>query len=394
MNKLTESRNIVVRSAVPLFESIAVGANRCAVAKWLVLTLLISFGLASPVRALTINVTYDSSVTSLANAAQVETAFATAAQTIQNLYTNPITANITVYWGATGPFTGGISLGASQTQLLGSPAFAYPDLTNALRTARTTAADSNSVASLPPSDPTGGGPWLVPTAEAKVLGVLGLSPNDPGLDGDVGFASDVSYTFDPNNRAVSGEYDFIGVAEHEISEVLGRIYALNSGISGYVPYDLFRFTSSGVRSLNVSDSGVYFSVNDGVTSLKAFNPNNGGDVQDWQSSSPADAYDAFLGTGQKGLLSSADLTALDILGYNLNFPPLHVKGTNLSNGTFQITFTNTPGLGFEVLTSTNIALSVTNWTVLGAPTESPAGQYQFIDSSASSHQRFYRVKLP
>ena len=67
---------------------------------------------------------------------------------------------------------------------------------------------------------------------------------------------------------------------------------------------------------------------------------------------------------------------------------------NLANGTFQITFTNAPGLGFEVLASTNIALSVTNWTVLGAPTESPAGQYQFIDSAASNQQRFYRVKLP
>ena len=102
MNKLTESRNIVVRNAVPLFESIAVGAKRCAVAKWLVLTVLILFGLASPVRAMTINVTYDSSVTSLTNAAQVESAFADAVQTFQDLYTNAITVNITVYYASSG----------------------------------------------------------------------------------------------------------------------------------------------------------------------------------------------------------------------------------------------------------------------------------------------------
>lgn len=394
MHKLTESGEIFVRPAIPRFESIVVGAKRRVVARGLVLTGLILSGLALPAGALTISVTYDSSVTSLANAAQVETAFEMAAQTIQNLYSNSITVNITVYWGATGPFSGGISLGESQTQLLGNPDFAYPDLTNALRAARLTDADSNSVASLPPSDPTGGSQWVVPTAEAKALGVLGISPNDPGLDGDIGFASDVSYTFDSNNRAVAGEFDFIGVAEHEITEVLGRSYGLNSNVPGYVPYDLFRFTGSGTRSLNVNDSGVYFSVNDGVTVLKAFNPNNGGDVQDWQTSNPPDSLDASISTGQKGILSSADLIALDILGYNLNFPPPQVKGTKLTNGTFQVSFTNAPGLGFVVLGSTNIALSVTNWTVLGAPTENPAGQYQFIDSSASSQRHFYRVKLP
>jgi hypothetical protein len=67
----------------------------------------------------------------------------------------------------------------------------------------------------------------------------------------------------------------------------------------------------------------------------------------------------------------------------------------LGNGNFQLSFTNAPGLGFEVLASTNIALSVTNWTVLGAPTEGPVGQYQFTDSGAPANQiRFYRVGLP
>jgi hypothetical protein len=130
-----------------------------------------------------------------------------------------------------------------------------------------------------------------------------------------------------------------------------------------------------------------------VSVLKYFNPNNGGDIQDWTPSTPPDSYDAFISSGVSGKLSSADLTALNIIGYNLNFTPPRLTGTKLANGNFKINFTNVTGMSFVVLASTNVSLSASNWTNLGAPTESPAGQYQFTDTQANK-MCFYSVSLP
>jgi hypothetical protein len=117
-----------------------------------------------------------------------------------------------------------------------------------------------------------------------------------------------------------------------------------------------------------------------------------GDVQDWESGATADPFDAYLNSGEAALLSSADLTALDILGYNLNFTPPKLAGTRLGNGNFRLTFTNVTGLNFSVLASTNLTTATTNWPVVGTPTESPAGQYNFTDP-ATNKFRFYRVRL-
>jgi T5SS/PEP-CTERM-associated repeat protein len=67
----------------------------------------------------------------------------------------------------------------------------------------------------------------------------------------------------------------------------------------------------------------------------------------------------------------------------------------LPNGSFQFAFTNLPGLAFNILTTTNLALPVSNWTVLGPATELTPGQYRFTDPGATNQtQRFYRVSWP
>jgi regulator of protease activity HflC (stomatin/prohibitin superfamily) len=138
-------------------------------------------------QALTINLIYDSTVTSLTNAAQVEDAFAVAVQTFQSLYTNPITVNITVNWGNS-------DFGNSGSTLDGWPS--YAQLTNALRDAATTAADRSALASLPATDPIASQHvYWIPRAEAKALtdfnSYFNINPNDTNIDGGVSFASNI-----------------------------------------------------------------------------------------------------------------------------------------------------------------------------------------------------------
>lgn len=65
------------------------------------------------------------------------------------------------------------------------------------------------------------------------------------------------------------------------------------------------------------------------------------------------------------------------------------------SGPFVLNFTNTPGANFTVCCTTNLALPLSSWTPLGAPTETSSGQYQFIDSGAQTNvQRYYSVRSP
>lgn len=357
------------------------------------------FALEFSAQALVINATFDTSVTSAPEAAQIESAINWVVQTYENQFTNPITVNITVYWGGSADL-GQVGLGESYTMYVGSSDFGYPQLTNALRAARASSYDSNSVVSLPLVDPTGSGnSWYVPRSEAKALKLtsLGVGLNDSTEDGEVGFGTNgISYTFNPTNRAVSGTFDFIGVAEHEMTEVMGRsTLGLNQN-ADYVPYDLFRFTSSGVRSFDYDATNAYFSINDGVTDLKDFNDGgeNGGDVQDWAGGATADSYDAFTFPGEEGALSTSDFIAMDILGYNSpGIRAAQVTGTPLANGAFQLSFTNLAGTSFSVLSSTNLSAPLASWTVLGTAVEYPVGQYNFIDPNGGA-QRFYLTRSP
>ena len=75
-------------------------------------------------------------------------------------------------------------------------------------------------------------------------------------------------------------------------------------------------------------------------------------------------------------------------------PSLLAQPMKLQTGAFQFTFRNTPGLSFTVLSTTDLAVRVDDWTSLGIAAESSPGHYQFTDATANSPVRFYRVRFP
>jgi N-acetylneuraminic acid mutarotase len=71
----------------------------------------------------------------------------------------------------------------------------------------------------------------------------------------------------------------------------------------------------------------------------------------------------------------------------------------LTNGAFQFTFTNTPGVVLGGLATTDLTLPLTNWTPvwtpMGAVTEVAPGQFQLTDLQAVINaRRFYAIRVP
>ncbi len=274
-----------------------------------------ALALNGPAEAMVINVNYDSSVGSAP--AGFTSAFQNAVSFFDTTFSNPITVNIGVGWGEVGGSTiSAGALGESETYLAGY--YSYSQVRNALISDARSSADKAAVATLAVADPTGGKRELMSTSEAKSLGLSSYS----GTDGFVGFDKSSSWTFNANNRQVGGAFDFIGVAEHEISEVLGRMSDLGTIGGTLDPLDLFRYTGSGTRQLTAPSGSPcgYFSINGGASGVNGggnFNCGNGGDLGDWALSG-TDAFNAGAPPGIALPVSGTDLTELDVLGYNLS----------------------------------------------------------------------------
>jgi len=270
-----------------------------------------------------INVSFDQSVGSL------PAGFVAAVDYVVNyfdtLFTSPVTINIAVGYGEIdGQSLGANALGESYPGLNSQPGYVLVESYAQVRAALL-AENAPGASTLPTSSPLSGS-VLVTEAEAKALG---LYSNNSGLDGWVGFSSAPNtFSYTVGAAPPSNEYYFVGVVEHEFTEVMGRVSSLDQA-GYYSPIDLYRYAGSGVRQTGTGAAS-YFSINGGATDLDNWNnfqTGNNGDLADWAPSAGYDAFDDNSYPGVVNQLSAVDLTLMRALGWSTSTNGIVVSAT-------------------------------------------------------------------
>jgi hypothetical protein len=335
--------------------------------------------------ALTIVPTFDSSITSSIYATGTNAILA-AINVLQSNVVNNVTVKITFVEDET---TG---LGASSTY---GYDVSYSSFISALRSHATSTNDFLAISLLPQSstDPVIGGTKIhVTTPQARLLGLGSYS----GTDATISFKLSICNLSRPPGS--SSKYDLQQVAEHEMDEVLGISSAL-SDTSEIWPVDLFRYTTNRVRTFTTIGDDAYFSI-DGSHLIARYNQNSGGDYGDWWSYnsnwSPVtgitnhfnQVQNAFTGPNTQVDVGTAELTALDVVGWTLatpaatGTPALTISRTGVNQ--YTLSWSNSYS-GFSLQESTNLVSGT--WGYSSSGSSNPA---VLVSTNAAKFYRLYK----
>ena len=222
---------------------------------------------------LTINLIALSQLNSDPNKATVIAAFQRAAANWTARIKSPTTVTVNIDYGPNSPgggsFPSGV-LGATSSRTIQVD---YAGVRLNLNASASSTTEANIYAALPngsvPVD-TGNGSLVV--ASRTVARQLGLTTSTTPIDdATIGFNSNFTFDFNPDDGITPGQTDFVAVATHEIGHALGFTSGAGAGAASVVRlWDLFRFrpgttvstfpTAQRIMSIGASstDPQVYF----------------------------------------------------------------------------------------------------------------------------------------
>ncbi|MEI7576417.1 MAG: NF038122 family metalloprotease [Armatimonadota bacterium] len=296
--------------------------------------------LSTKSEALTFNINWTGSTTA---GSPTAIAFQNAANQWASLFTDSVTVNLNL---GTAALSSGVLAQAGSSSVNVS----YTNFRNALNADKTTADDILAVNSLPtgssfsavsnywsgvgatPTTFSGINTVNVNLANARALGLW--TANDGNTDASITFSTAFNWDLDQSNGITPGQYDFTGIAVHEIGHALGFVSGVddvdfnavgNTGsptTGGWVnPLDLFRFKSgTNIPYLAADNTAKYFSLDLGATGGSQLFSNgvqrgDGRQASHWKDNLGLGALDPTAAAGELISISNLDRRAFDVIGW-------------------------------------------------------------------------------
>jgi hypothetical protein len=273
-----------------------------------------------PTVGLVIHPTFDSSITNSPNSAVIQATINRAISIYETLFTDPITIEIRFRYATAlpdgTPVTG---LSQSLTVVYG---VGWNIWIPTLRADAKSSNDSIAMASLPATALSPG--IVAASANGRALGqntppamfANGTVGTGGPYDGIVTLNSASPLQFSRPTDA--NRFDAQRSIEQGIDAIMGLLYS----VGGFMPNDLFSWSSPGQRNNDVVGTR-YFSIDGGVTNIINFNQNPNGSFAGWLSEACPQAHpyvqNAFPCAGQYSDISatSPEGIDLDVIGYDL-----------------------------------------------------------------------------
>lgn len=181
-------------------------------------------------------------------------------------------------------------------------------------------------------------------ANARAIGLL--PANDVFIDASVTFNSKYNWDYNPDDGVPTGQYDFVGVAMHEIAHALGFLSGVDVLDQNSPPYtpayaeddftfitalDLYRSSplaasfGAGTIDWTAGPREKFFSIDGGSTFLAEFatgvNFGDGSQASHWQNANNHGLMDPQAAAGVALSVSGLDIAALDVIGWDVAAVP-------------------------------------------------------------------------